>query len=79
MRRIDDEADGLIAHQVNNIWMTIGNAVDGGAVNSSRTQRFCGTARGVDAIAKVFQSHSNWSNCTLIAVTHTDEDGALLR
>ena len=79
MRRIDDEADGLIAHEVNNIWMTIGNAVDGGAVNSSRTQRLCGTARGVDAIAKVLQSHSNRSNGTLIAVAHTDEDGALLR
>ena len=79
MRRIDDEADRLIAHKVNNIWMTIGNAVDGGAVNSSRAQRLCRTARGVDTVAKVLQSHSNRSNGTLITVAHTDKDGALLR
>ena len=59
--------------------MTIGNAIDGGAVNSSRTQRLCGTTRGVDTVAKVLQSHSNRSNGAFIAVTHTDEDGALLR
>ena len=59
--------------------MTIGNAIDGSAVNSGRTQRLCGTACGVDAVAKVLQSHSNRSNSAFIAVTHTDEDGALLR
>ena len=79
MRRIDDEADGLIAHEVNNVWMTIGNAVDGSAVNSSRTQRLCGTARGIDAVAKVLQSHSNRSNGAFIAVAHTDKDRSLLR
>ena len=79
MRRIDDEADGLIAHKVNNVWMSIGNAIDGSAVNSGRTQRLCGTTCGVDALAKVLQSHSNRSNSALIAVAHTDEDGALLR